>query len=579
MLNMRSSRKGLRITLGVSLLLALLMAVSSVGMALTAPGKFVSGRQGIVAAADPLAAMAGLEMLRKGGNAVDAAVASAFAVGVVEPQASSIGGEGMMVIYLAKEDKSTVIDYKSAIPAAAESLGDKRAPSKGYGSVGIPGTVAGLALALEKYGTMSLAEVLEPAIRLADKGFPCGKTLASVVNDNFATISSSPELSKVFLKDGLPVVEGDIVRNVDYANSLRLIAKYGPDAFYKGAIADAIASEMALNGGFLSKEDLAQYKALESSPIRSTYRGYSIITTPPPVTSVALLTAINVMKQFDMAARSNLSFENIHVISEAIRQANIDRRQYVGDPAFVKVPIQGLLSEEYAKSIAGKISFDKVRDAKTLVPGVFNVQTGMGFTNLAATGTEGPAHDTPSTTQISVVDRKHNLVSLTQTVSSFFGAGVMIKGTGIILNNEMGNVYGPKESPTGLQAHKRIVTTISPSVVLKNGKPYMAIGTPGASRIMTTMAILFSNILDHNMPLDKAIDAPRFHPSETKNMIEVEGRMPVGVVERLKAAGYEVVVHPDYDLYFGGVQGVMIDDRGVMYGGADPRRDGAAAAY
>lgn len=571
---MRSSKKSLQFTLGVSLLLALLLAASSVGSALTAPGKYVTGRHGVVAAADPLAAQAGLEMLKKGGNAIDAAVAAAFAIGVVEPQASSIGGEGMITIYLAKEEKATVIDYKSEVPAGAESLGDQRAPSKGYGSVGIPGTVAGLAMALEKYGTKTLAEVLEPAIRLADKGFPCGKTLAEVVSDNFATIQKNPELSKVFLKDGLPVVQGDIVRNVDYANSLRLIAKYGPDAFYKGAIAEAIAAEMAANGGFLSKEDLAQYKALESNPIRSEYRGYSIISTPPPVTSVSLLTSLNVMKQFDMKAQSNVAFENVHVIAEAIRQANIDRRQYVGDPAFVKVPLQGMLSEDYAKSIAKQISFEKIRDAKTLVPGVFDTTT-----SLAPTGTEGPAHDTPSTTQISVVDRKHNLVSLTQTVSSFFGAGVMIKGTGIILNNEMGNVYGPKTGPTGLQAYKRIVTTISPSVVLKNGKPYMAVGTPGASRIMTTMAIMFSNLLDHNMPLDKAIDAPRFHPSETKNFIEVEGRMPVGTVERLKAAGYEVKVYPDYDLYFGGVQGVMIGDRNVLIGGADPRRDGAAAAY
>lgn len=566
---MQGTRRNKRMPVIVALVVALVLALSTVGLAL-APEKMATGRHGAVAAAHPLAAEAGIQMLKAGGNAVDAAVASAFAVGVVEPQASGVGGEGMMVIYLAKQHEATVVDYKSEVPKGAEGI--ERAPKTGYGSVGIPGTVAGLCLALEKYGTLPLWKVIEPAIELADKGFPCGETLAGVITDNYEKILASEDLSRVFLNDGLPIQAGEIIRNPDYANVLRSIAVHGPAAVYAGQYAKAITDEVQANGGFLSMEDLAQYKAVIRKPIQNTYRGYTVITTPPPVTSVAMLEALNVMQNFDLPSMSNTSAENIHVISEAIRQGNIDRQAYVGDPDFIKVPVQEMLSPEYAKSIASRISFTSVIPGKSLKPGVFAPATSM-----LATGTDH--YLSPSTTHISTVDKNHNMVALTQTLSSFFGAGVMIKGTGIMLNNEMANVYGAPTAPAGPQAYKRIITTISPTIMLKKGKPFVSIGTPGATRIMTTMAILISNIADHNLTLEQAINAPRFHPSYTNQDLEYEGRMPADVVEKLKAMGYVTRPYPEYDLYFGGAQGVMIGPWGKLIGAADPRRDGAASAY
>lgn len=579
---MKVSRRIWRLSVSVVLVAILAVALTTVGSA-QKPEKLVVGHLGMVAAAHPLAAEAGLEMLKRGGNAVDAAVATAFAVGVVEPQASGIGGEGMLIIYAARDDKAVAIDFKAQVPkVTAEKLSEAKPPKlTGYASVGIPGTVAGLALALEKHGTKSLSEVMQPAIRLAENGFPVPKTLADLLVERFDVISKNAELAKVFLKDGLPLPEGAILRNPDYAASLHKIAQGGPDVFYKGEIADAIVADMAANGGFITKEDLAQYKAAIRFPVRSTYRGYTILTGPPPVTSVAVAEALNVLENFDLASWGNLSFQNMQVITEAMRQVTVDRRTYVGDPDFHQVPIEGMLSKDYAKTIAQRISFDKMTPADAIKPGDFNAKTGALLRpSLAATGTDGQAYESPSTTQISVVDSQRNMVSLTYTLSSFFGAGVMVKGTGIILNNQMGNVVGPPTAPTGPQPYKRVVTTISPTIVLKNGKPWLAIGTPGASRIMQTLVTVLSNIIDHKMPLDKAIDAPRFFVGEGSSpAMDFEARVPADVVEKFKALGYKVKTRPDYDLYFGGVQAVMIDDSGNFIGAADPRRDGAAAGF
>lgn len=576
-----------RIALAVALLL---LVVSLAGGLLSAEtrGQEVTGKSGMVAAAHPLAAQAGAEILQQGGNAVDAAVATAFAISVVEPQASGLGGEGMAVIYLAKENKAVAIDYRSASPkAAVEALKGKKSPGSGYQSAAIPGYVAGLATALEKYGTMKLSQVMAPAIRLAEEGFPVGPTLNALISDSYETLSKDPELAKVFLPDGFPPEVGSIIKNADLAKSLRMIAEGGPDVFYKGALADIIDTEMKANGGFITKEDLAQYKAVVRWPVRSTYRGYDIISAPPPVAGTFLIEGLNILENFDIASYPYLSAKSVHILSEAMKRAYADMSRYLGDPDFVDVPVDVLISKEYARERAKEISLDAITPKDKLKPGEISPKKAASvpaYVRLAAAGGGGvveiPLYDEtepPSTTHISVVDAEHNMVALTQTISSFFGAGVAIKGTGIILNNEMQNFGFP---PNDIAPYKRMRTTIAPTIVLREGKPFLTLGTPGAGRILSTMMEVLSNIIDRKMGLQEAIEAPRFYSRDTAIKTEVESRIPAEVQNELKAMGYEIAVKGDYDLYFGGVQGAMIDpETGILRGAADPRRDGAAVGY
>jgi gamma-glutamyltranspeptidase/glutathione hydrolase len=539
----------------------------------------VRAQNGLVAAAHPLAAEAGVEILKAGGNAVDAAVATAFAVGVVEPNASGLGGEGMMVIYMPDGDKSTVIDYRSTAPAAAAAaLANSRMPNTGWPSVGTPGLVAGLAQALEKYGTMTLEQVMQPAIRLAEDGFPIGATLVQVIEDNYERILADPCLSKTFLDDGLSPAEGWLLVNPDLAAALKKIAAGGPDVFYRGEIAQAIDAASRANGGYITADDLANYKAVTRWPARGNYRGYDVISAPPPVGGATLIQVLNIAENFDIGAASFPNASSIHYLSEGIKRAFHDYRAYVHDPDFVYVPLQEMTSEEYAKERAAEINPAKMTPKADMKAGEFAKKAA-----LAPTGTEGAKYESPSTTHISVVDKDRNMVALTQTISSFFGAGVMVEGTGVILNNEVYNFSTDKTSGNRIAPNKRMRTSISPTVVLRDGVPFLTIGTPGATRIVPTMAQLLTNIIDFNMGLQEAINAPRFFVREGSDAFEYESRMPGSVIENLKQMGYpidEKSMKGEYDLYFGGAQGVMVDPvTGELIGAADPRRDGAAVGY
>lgn len=575
-----SGRVTRRFTLVLAVVTLLALLVAQVGQATsTTVLKEVRAKNGMVAAASPIAAQVGVDILKAGGNAVDAAVAAAFAIGVVEPNATGIGGEGMMVIYLANEKKAVAIDYRSTAPKlAAEKFANSKMPSKGWESVATPGVVAGLCEALQKYGTMTLEQVLAPSIKLAEEGFPLSPTVAQVIEDNYETILSDPGLAKVFLDNGLPPAPGFIVKNPELAETLRKIAKGGPDVFYRGEIADAIDKAMRENGGLLTKEDLAAYKPIIRWPARGNYRGYELISAPPPVGGATVIEAMNILENFDLGSMPYTSVQSIHVISEALKRAFTDNRAYVGDPDFSFVPLQEMLSEEYAKLRAAEIRMDRMTPAKEILPGKFEKPAAA----LAPTGTEGK-YESPSTTHISVADKYGNMVALTQTLSSFFGAGVMVPGTGIILNNEIYNFSTDAASPNRIAPGKRMRTTISPTIVLKDGKPFLTIGTPGAGRIISTMTTLLVNIIDHNMGLQEAIEAPRFYVRDGSDNFECESRMPAELLEGLKSLGYpikESSVKGDYDLYFGGAQGVMIDyATGEFVGAADPRRDGAAIGY
>jgi gamma-glutamyltranspeptidase/glutathione hydrolase len=516
----------------------------------------VTAKRGMVASAHALASQAGLEMLKAGGNAVDAAVAAAFAVGVVEPNASGIGGEGMMVIYLAAPGKAVAIDYRSAAPASLDF--PNGVPDTGHAAVAVPGTVAGLTAALRKYGTMPLSRVLAPSIRLAEHGFVVSPTLAGIVIDNFDAIRKNEPLTRVLCPGGLPIEAGDRLKNADLAASLRKIAAGGADVFYKGALADAVVSEMAAQGGRITNADLASYRAIEREPVRGRYRDYDIVSAPPPVGGLALIEILQILDTFDFSKEAHLSPRYVHLAAEAMKRGFADYAATVGDPDFVKVPMAELLSAGYARSRAAEIEPDRV-------------------TPKVTAGTVAK-QESSSTTSLSAVDAQGNMVALTQTISDFFGAKVVVAGTGIILNNEMKN-FGSR-GPNAIAPGKRMRTMIAPTILLKDGKTFAALGTPGAARIVSTMTLLVSGLVDFGMGIQEAIEAPRFHARDTEADLSVESRLPEATTSALAKMGYSIKTLGDFDLFFGGAQGIVIDPKTrLRIGGADPRRDGAVVGY
>lgn len=516
----------------------------------------VSAKTGMVASAHTLASQAGVEVLKAGGNAIDAAVAAAFAIGVVEPNASGLGGEGMIVMALAKPARTAAIDYRSAAPAVTRFEG--RIPATGHAAVAIPGMVAGLVMAQQTYGKLPLAKVIEPAVDLAEQGFVVSPTLAGVIVDNFEEITKNQALADIVCPGGLPLEAGATLRNPDLAGSLRAIAAGGADAFYRGAIAERIAAEMAGHGGFITKQDLAGYNAVERAPVRGQYRGHELVSAPPPVGGMTVVEILQILDHLSLDKVPHGSPAHIHLLAEAMKRGFADFSAHVGDPDFVSVPMARLLSREYAKSRAAEIDPSKV--SGKILP--------------AAIEKDEP----PSTTSLSVVDGEGNMVALTQTLSDFFGAKVVIAGTGIILNNEMKNFSA--RGPNVMAPGKRMRTTIAPTIVLRDGRPYLTIGTPGAARIISTMTLLVSNLIDYGMGIQEAIEAPRFYARDTDKNLSVEARVPDTAIEALTMMGYSVKKLGEFDLFFGGAQGIIVDPKtGMRIGGADPRRDGAVIGY
>jgi len=516
----------------------------------------VAADRGMVASAHALASQAGVDILKAGGNAIDAAVAAAFAIGVVEPNASGIGGEGMIVLYRADKKWLVAIDYRSAAPAEAKFAGE--VPATGHAAVAVPGTVAGLTAALSQYGTMKLQRVMIPAIKLAEEGFIVSPTLAGIIADNYVEIMKNPPLAAILCPDKLPLEAGAKLRNPDLSDSLRAIASRGPEVFYQGELARAITAEMQQHGGFITMKDLARYRAIGRQPVRGSYRGYSLISAPPPVGGTSLIEIMQILENFELANNAPLAPINVHLMAEAMKRGFADFNAFIADPDFEKIPIPGLLSRDYARKRAAEIN-----------PDAISPKVGPG---------EPAKTESGSTTSLCAVDKRGNVAVVTQTISDFFGAKVVIEGTGIILNNEMKNF-----SARGINAMapgKRMRTTIAPTIILKEDKPFAALGTPGAARIISTMAILISNLIDHKMGIQEAIEAPRFYARDTDKNLSVESRMPPATLEALRKLGYAIQAMGEYDLFFGGAQGIMIDAKtGRKTGGADPRRDGAVIGY
>jgi len=555
--------------------LALLLAVSGITSQAAAP--MAVGENGMVVAANPLAAEAGLEMLRRGGNAVDAAVAAAFAIGVVEPHGSGIGGGGVMVIKLADSDEAVVIDYiaRASHDATPDMLiWDQPTPAErerryttGWSSVLVPGTVAGLALAVERYGTLPLSEVLQPAIRLAREGFPVTATVFEALLDNYDALMADPETARVYLDEGIPYFEGDIMRLPDLADTLERIADEGPDVFYRGEIARKIADASRRGGGIITVYDLETYEPIVRSAIKTTYRGYELYSAPPAASGgLLVLEALNVLEGFDLKAMGAGSAAAIHAVGESLRIGYLDRLRWVADPDYVRVPVEQLLSKVYAARARQRIDLERRAEYDRYdLPDPRQVWA--------------EAYDSSDTTHLGAVDSQGNIVALTQTLTHFFGAKVTVPGTGILMNNSLSGFWYQPGNLNSIEGGKRPRSYMAPTLVLKNGRPYISIGSPGSGRIPTAVVQVLVNLIDHEMDPYEAVDAPRFYAA-TEPVLEVEGRFDPEVIEALREMGYEVQVREPYDLYFGGVHLIVYDfEQDAWVGVADPRRDGAAAGY
>lgn len=520
----------------------------------------------MVASAHPVASGVGIEILKKGGNAVDAAVAMAIALSMAEPNASGVGGGGFMVVKMANSPDAAMIDYREAAPGRAtpeyyygSGADFDKWTAEGPNAVGVPGLVAGAALALETFGTMTLADVLQPAIRLAREGVTVGPKLNGMIIENLEKIQKYPAAALLYLPDGLPLEPGTLLKNEGLAATLEKIAAQGPAGFYDGEVASAIAAEVRRLGGPLDVEDLKAYRAKLRAPVRGTYRDYEIISASPPTGGgTHLIELLNILEGFDLRGLGHNTAPYLHVLAEAMKMVFADKAANSGDPDFVHVPVETMTSKDYARGLKEKIEQGRARfDYKApahIVPGA------------------------PSTSHLSVVDAQGNVVALTQSINSFFGSGIVVTGRGILLNNHLADFDSRPGRPNSIAPGRRPTSSIAPTIVLRDGKPFMTLGTPGATRIVSALAQIIVNVVDFGMPMDDAIEAPRIH--SLGKTLHAEGRIPADVIEALKAMGHAVKTYPDFDNYFGGAQGILIDAKGrKLTGGADSRRDGVAIGY
>lgn len=519
--------------------------------------KVASGRT-IMVAAHPLAAQAGMDVYKKGGNVVDAAVATAYVLGVVEPHGSGIGGEGMMLIYDAKSGRATVIDFKAIAPAAAnyQNLDFTKTSSfaRTIRGASVPGAVAGLELAREKYGKLDRTTVMQPAVDYALKGFAVDSSLASNLEYYKNTLQKNPLAKKTYYPADRVPTSGSRITNPDYGRSLKDIQLHGPSAFYTGRIADLIVADAKKNGGFITKEDLAAYKAIEREPLRGEYRGWEVITTPPPCGGMHTLEVFNMLRFFDLREAREQNGYDAHLLAETFRLMFKDEITHNGDPEFSKIPAGTIASKTYG--------FDRFRNINLAKTG-----------EASATVAGQPAGQ--STTQLCVMDGEGNAVALTITLSSLFGTAHTVEGAGFLLNNEMQNYNADPKHPNALAPHKRVVTSLVPTVLLKDGKPVMAVGTPGGDLIISTVAQVIINVIDHRMSVREAVFAPRLFATFYQQQVEIEPGFTPETYDQLRSLGHTLEISPRQRAYFGAVQAIWRDPAtGLLTGVSDPRRSG-----
>ena len=562
-----------------SALCTLLCLLPSARCLLASEASVVESRKGMVVSVSPPASDAGAEILREGGNAVDAAVATALALAVTFPEAGNLGGGGFMMIAPGGGAEPVCIEYRETAPAAVGK--DTFATTKnrfGHKVVGVPGTVRGLATAHAKYGKLPWRDVVAPAIRLATEGFAIDAALAEALNRQLSAAEDYPEFRRVFAKPGVEAKwkTGDRLVQPDLAATLNRLATDGADAFYRGPIAEQIVAEMQAGGGFITAADLAGYEAQVRRPIHGTYRGFDVFGPPPPSSGgTCIVEILNILENFDLKQQGRWSPETMHVIVEAVRRAYCDRARYIGDPAFTEIPSH-LTTKEYAKKLAASIDLNKATKSESLAPEI----------KLADEG--------PSTTHFSVVDGSGMAVANTYTLQDSYGSRVVVRGAGFLLNNEMTDFnWRPgittRDGLIGTEANqiapgKRMLSSQSPTIVFRDGKLVLVTGSPGGRTIPNTVLCVLINVMDFDMDIRTAVDAPRLHHQWFPNRVAFEGTKRdeyKSLVERLTAMGHEVTVgvRKTSDGYY--VQGDAHSIRnrdGLLQGAADRRRTVAKAA-
>src|SRR5450830_616073 len=539
------------------------------------PATAIHAHNGIVVAQESRAARIGVEILDRGGNAVDAAVAVGFALAVTYPRAGNIGGGGFMVIHLAKDNRDVAIDYRETAPAAAtatmflDAKGNpdpKKSRDSGL-AVGVPGTVAGLALAQQKYGSgkLSLADLIAPAIDLARKGFPVEDDTADSLPNARERLARWPSAARIFLKDGgQPLQERDRLIQFDLADTLQAIAKEGPRAFYQGRTATQIAAAVLKAGGIMTKDDLAAYRAVERAVVRGSYRGYNIVSMPPPSSGgVHLIEMLNILEGYDLA-KLGRGEKSLHLLIETMKRAYADRAVFMGDPDAIKMPIAGLISQQYAAGLRASIG-ERATPSADIRPGK-------------------PADfEGQNTTHVSVIDRDGNAVSNTTTLNFSYGLGLVADGTGVLLNNELddftakpgaANAYGLVGFTANLPGPgKRPLSSMAPTIVLKDGKPYLITGSPGGSRIISAVLQVIANVIDFHMPIDKAVTAPRLHHQWQPDEVYAEPGFAPDLLDALEARGHTIVATEPHT----SANSIQVTRNGYV-GAADTRTRGALAA-
>ncbi len=537
----------------------------------------VKAKNGMVVSAESLATQAGVDVLKAGGNAIDAAVAVGFTLAVTFPEAGNIGGGGFMLIRLAN-GKTTMIDFREKAPGKAtrdmylDASGNAIAGKSEDGpfAAGVPGSVAGYMYALEKYGTTKRERVLSEAIRIAEKGFVVSERIAEGFKDALREFAGFPSTLKTFTRNGKSYAEGELFRQPDLANTLKAISARGRDGFYKGAVAEKIAAEMHRSGGIITQDDLVKYEAAEREPLEGTYRGYKIITSAPPSAGVGLLQILNMLERFDLKKMGHNSSQTIHLFAAAAQRAFADRSEFLGDPDFSRIPVKSLISKSYASARGKTIDSLHATPSSSTRPG---------------TKTELDSHQT---THFCVADKFGNVVSVTTTLNGLFGCKTIVDGAGFFLNNEMDdfsvkpgvpNMYGVIGGTANeIAPGKRMLSSMTPTIVLKDGQPVLAVGARGGPRITTAVANVIINVIDFGMNIQDAVESPRVHYQWLPDKILYESQgFSRDVLENLRRMGYSLDLGTPFNAR---VEALMIDkSRGLFYGGPDPREEGVAIGY
>jgi gamma-glutamyltranspeptidase / glutathione hydrolase len=557
----------------------------------------VRARHGVVASTNEVASKVGVDIMKQGGNAVDAAIAVAFALAVTHPAAGNLGGGGFMMIRL-KNGRTTAIDYREMAPAAATRnvyldkngnvIQGEGGSIEGYRAAGVPGTVRGMELALKKYGSgkLSWSQLIEPARRLAANGFTVSRSLArslrtrrditrgdEVIEEDQLYLAKYPETKRIYLNNGNFYNEGDIFRQPDLAATFARLQRGGPNEFYEGQTAQMIAADMKRNNGLMTLDDLRGYVAKEREPLRGSYRGYEIVSMPPPSSGGAvLIEMLNILEGYDLKKIDWASSDRYHLMTEAMRRAFADRAEYMGDTDFVKVPIAGLIDKKYAEQLRSTINLDRASTSEQVKAG-----KPLGY-------------ESEETTHFTLVDAEGNAVANTYTLNNSYGSAVVAKGTGIIMNDEMDdfaakpgtpNLYGLIQGERNAVApRKRPLSAMTPTFVLrKDGSLWFTVGSPGGPTIINTVLDVITNVIDYNMNIQQAIDAPRIHHQWLPDELVYEPYGLSGDTQRaLVGRGHKLGKKPRY---LGDCEGIMIEEKtGVRLGATDPRRsDGLAVGY